>query len=119
VVEWVRGKALSIRIGSSTLAIPATSIECERIFSSAKKLITPERSCLGDDVIEASECLKAWGIVGLPSNTRIQQRGCWSFSKVAGEVKIAGMGGIGREDKIDKIARTARAAGAARTARTG
>jgi hypothetical protein len=29
-------------------------------FSSEKKLITPERVNLGDDIIEALECLKAW-----------------------------------------------------------
>jgi hypothetical protein len=29
-------------------------------YSSAKKLITPERNLLGDDIIEALECLRAW-----------------------------------------------------------
>jgi hypothetical protein len=53
-----------------TLAIPAMSTECERVFSSAKKLITPERSCLVPDIIEASECLKNWWDRGL-----IQQLG--------------------------------------------
>jgi hAT family protein len=43
-----------------TLSCPATSCECERVFSSAKKLITPERNKLADDIIEALECLKAW-----------------------------------------------------------
>jgi hypothetical protein len=38
---------------------PATSCECERAFSSAKKLITPERNSLGDNIIEALECLRA------------------------------------------------------------
>src|SRR5256885_9617193 len=28
-----------------TLAIPAMSSKCERVFSSAKKLLTPERKC--------------------------------------------------------------------------
>jgi hypothetical protein len=42
------------------LAIPAMSAECERVFSSAKKLITPARNGLQEDIIEASECLKAW-----------------------------------------------------------
>ena len=41
-----------------TLSIPAMATECERAFSSAfssaKKLITPERNALGDDTIEAS-----------------------------------------------------------------
>jgi hypothetical protein len=36
------------------------STECERVFSSAKKLITPERDQLEEDIIEACECLKAW-----------------------------------------------------------
>ena len=41
------------------------SAECERIFSSCKKLITAERNKLGDDIIEATECLKAWWDAGL------------------------------------------------------
>jgi hypothetical protein len=41
------------------LAIPAMSAECERVFSSAGKMVTPERNRLGDDIIEAGECLKA------------------------------------------------------------
>ena len=48
-----------------TLSIPAMATECERTFSSAKKLITPERNALGDATIEASECLKAWWDQGL------------------------------------------------------
>ena len=43
-----------------TLAIPAMSAECERVFSSTKKLLTPERSRLAPDIIEASQCLKNW-----------------------------------------------------------
>jgi len=48
-----------------TLAIPATATECERTFSSAKKLVTPERNRLADDVVEACECLKAWWDCGV------------------------------------------------------
>jgi hypothetical protein len=36
------------------------SVEYERVFSSAKKLITAERNRLANDIIEASECLKNW-----------------------------------------------------------
>lgn len=43
-----------------TLAIPAMSAECERIFSSASRLVTSLRGSLQDDVIEANECLKSW-----------------------------------------------------------
>jgi hypothetical protein len=39
---------------------PATSYECEQALSSAKKLITPERNLLGDNIIEALECLRTW-----------------------------------------------------------
>ena len=41
-----------------TLAIPAMSVEYERVFTSTKKLITTERSRLYIDIIKVSECLK-------------------------------------------------------------
>jgi hypothetical protein len=41
-----------------TLSYLAMSTECERVCSSAKKLITPEKNQLGD-IIKAYECLKA------------------------------------------------------------
>lgn len=41
-------------------SIPAMSAECERVFSSTKLLISDRRARLGDNIIEASECLKAW-----------------------------------------------------------
>jgi hypothetical protein len=39
--------------------------ECERVFSSIKKLITSERNRLSEESIEASECLKNWWDRGL------------------------------------------------------
>lgn len=39
---------------------PAMSAECEKVFSSIKKLITPEENRLAEDIIETSECLKNW-----------------------------------------------------------
>ena len=48
------------------------SAECERVFSSAKKLITPERNRLHEQIIEASECLKnGWdrGLIQQQPNT--------------------------------------------------
>jgi hypothetical protein len=41
------------------------SAECERVFSSIKKMITPERNRLHKEIIEASECLKNWWDHGL------------------------------------------------------
>ena len=41
------------------------SHEPERVFSSAKLLISNIRNRLGDDIIEASECLKSWIQQGL------------------------------------------------------
>ena len=40
-------------------SIPAMSAECERVFSSTKLLITDRRALMRDDIMEASECLKA------------------------------------------------------------
>jgi hAT family C-terminal dimerisation region len=50
-----------------TLSIPAMSTECERVFSSTKKLITPTRSLLKEDIIGATECLKTWWDCGIIS----------------------------------------------------
>ena len=43
-----------------TLACPATSCECERALAEQNDLLSPDRNALGDDIIEALECLKAW-----------------------------------------------------------
>ncbi|OBS15714.1 hypothetical protein FPOA_13497 [Fusarium poae] len=48
------------RMALDVLALPPMSDECERLFSSAKLLLTDHRSRLRMDVIEASECLRAW-----------------------------------------------------------
>jgi hypothetical protein len=41
------------------------AIEYEQAFSSAKKLITPEKNALADAIIEMTECLTAWWDQGL------------------------------------------------------
>lgn len=48
------------RFALDMLAIPMMSAECERVFSSAKHLITDSRNRLRPDIIEANECLKHW-----------------------------------------------------------
>jgi hAT family C-terminal dimerisation region len=42
------------------LSIPAMSAETERVFSGVKLTISPTRNRLGEDVIEATECLNRW-----------------------------------------------------------
>ena len=45
----------------TNLSVAASmSAECERVFSSTKKVITPEKNCPVEEIIEASECLKNW-----------------------------------------------------------
>jgi hypothetical protein len=44
----------------NTLYCPVILTECERMFSSIKKPITPERNILADDIIKACEYLKAY-----------------------------------------------------------
>jgi hypothetical protein len=48
------------RFALDALAVPPMSDECERLFSSAKLLISDRRSRLHIDIIEANECLRAW-----------------------------------------------------------
>jgi len=46
-------------MGVQLMSFPAMSDEPEREFSSAKLLISDRRNRLGDDTIQASECLKS------------------------------------------------------------
>lgn len=48
------------RFALDMVSVPISSAECERIFSSAKLLITSSRNRLRPDIIEASECLRNW-----------------------------------------------------------
>jgi len=52
-------------MGVELMSIPAMSHEPEYLFSSAKLLISDLRNRLGDDIIEAAECLKSWVKQGL------------------------------------------------------
>jgi hAT family C-terminal dimerisation region len=62
VYSWLKGNcSLSIRQQAlDLLSIPATSAEVERVFSSAKLLLTPQRNSLSDERIEYLELLRYW-----------------------------------------------------------
>ena len=47
------------------LCYPVMSAECERVFTGAKLLISPNRNRLADYIIEAAECLRTWWIRGI------------------------------------------------------
>jgi hypothetical protein len=47
-------------IAYDLFVMPAMSSECERAFSSAKKLINEQRYSLKTDIIEADQCIKSW-----------------------------------------------------------
>ena len=47
------------------LSIPAMSSETERVFSGIKLTLSPARNRLGEDIIEATECLNRWYKAGL------------------------------------------------------
>jgi len=48
------------RMALDILAVPPMSDEIERVFSSAKLLLTDRRSRLKMDIIKANECLQSW-----------------------------------------------------------
>jgi hypothetical protein len=52
------------------LSIPAMSAEIERVFSSAKLLIPPERNQISDQTIEVNELLRYWWTRGLIQQVR-------------------------------------------------
>ncbi|KAK1912670.1 hypothetical protein P3342_004606 [Pyrenophora teres f. teres] len=47
-------------MATDILSIPATSCECERCFSTAKRTITDDRNRLGASTIEALQLQKNW-----------------------------------------------------------
>lgn len=52
-------------------AMPAMSSECERTFSSAKRLIAEQRYNLKSDIIEADQCIKSWLKSGIANGQAI------------------------------------------------
>ncbi len=48
------------KIAKDVLAVTATSVPSEEIFSSSGDLISKKRNRLGHDVIESIMCLKSW-----------------------------------------------------------
>jgi hypothetical protein len=48
------------RMAYDSLSIPAMSAECERVFSSTKRLIDDDRGRLNAETIEACQCNKYW-----------------------------------------------------------
>jgi hypothetical protein len=60
---WDRSAFHQLRqMAFDLLSIPAMSAEVERVFSSAKRLVTPERSSLSDESIEVTELLRYWWV---------------------------------------------------------
>ncbi len=48
------------QIALDLFSIPMISVECERVFSSAKTLITDRRNGLKEDIIKAYTLLRHW-----------------------------------------------------------
>jgi len=52
------------------LTLPVMNTEPERVFSTAKITLSDRRCCMGDDVLEAVECLKSWQRDGMITATK-------------------------------------------------
>jgi hAT family C-terminal dimerisation region len=58
------------RMALTYLTLPAMSAEPERVFSGAKITLSDRRCRMGDDVLEAVECLKSWQRDGMIAATK-------------------------------------------------
>jgi hypothetical protein len=54
--------------------IPTISAECERVFSSTKKMITQALNSLAEDIIQACEYLESWWGIGVIADGRMRMR---------------------------------------------
>src|ERR1700726_2108764 len=84
------------------LSCPAMATQCERVFSAARRTLTPERNALGMKVIEACECLRWWwrnGVVsGMPTACPMTPRAVVEAQFVTVLVGDSAFGGVGDED---------------------
>lgn len=61
ITWWMKDDNSALRqMALDLISIPAMSAEVERVFSSAKRLITPDRNRLSDTTIEILQLLKYW-----------------------------------------------------------
>ncbi|XP_044716524.1 uncharacterized protein HRG_10056 [Hirsutella rhossiliensis] len=86
------------RMALDVLSVPPMSDECERLFSSAKILLSDRRSRLKIDIIEASECLRSW--YGPPARNTFEDI---NIGRLEGESDLqeAYKAGDGSEAKMD------------------
>jgi hypothetical protein len=59
---------LLAKMAFDILSIPAMSAECERVFSSAKHLLSDSRNALCPETIEGVECERNWILHGYGLN---------------------------------------------------
>jgi len=84
------------------LSCPAMATQCERVFSAARRTLTPERNALGVKVLEACECLRWWwrtGVIsGTPTVTQIPTR-----TQVEDQVVTALLGdvAVGDDEEVE------------------
>jgi hypothetical protein len=62
------------RFAIDILSIPASSCECERMFSELGDLLAPRRRKIGSQLLAAPQCIRAWIAAGirLPASTTSQ-----------------------------------------------
>jgi hypothetical protein len=64
ILDWWKQNSVAYpclaRIARDYLAIPATSVPAERVFSGGADLITKKRGSLGEETIQACMCLDSW-----------------------------------------------------------
>ena len=77
VVQYWFGKSMDPRwrdlakMALDYLTVPAMSAEPECVFSAAKLTLSDCRCRMGDDAVEALECLKSWQRDGLIAASRL------------------------------------------------
>ena len=53
-----------VRLAVDILTIPASSCECERLFSELGDLLEPRRRKIGSQLLAAIQCIRSWRDAG-------------------------------------------------------
>jgi hypothetical protein len=60
------------KLALDVLSIPASSCECERLFSELGDLLEPRRRCLGAQLLAAIQCVRRWQRAGLRADNVVE-----------------------------------------------
>jgi hypothetical protein len=81
-----------------TLTVPASSCDCERLFSELGDLLEPKRRAIGSELLAALQLVRSWIRAGFNTSS-----GSGSGDQRAGNAEVNGSGNDKDEQQLDEL----------------